>query len=278
MSKTPRSVPRFRKPPVVETVLGVFFRPLEGFNSAEQGVLWDQNFRSNFPKLEERPPVTETRERFGDERLTSGPSVRWQVMDRPETLRLWAASEDGQHVIQIQRNAFFSNWLKATDDIAYRPYQERRQEFANRLGQLEEFFQASGIGRIEPTSWNVTYVNHIYYEGLEHLGQTVASVLTVWTNQFSDDWLSSPDGMALNFAFPMPDTAGRLNVNLTPVVLPKDKRQALRLDLTARGQLKIRDVASALNAIDLGHEWVVRGFASLTRPEMHQKQVWERES
>jgi uncharacterized protein (TIGR04255 family) len=275
MSNSDQSLPRFRKPPVVETVLGVYFRPSEKFCSAQQGIVWDRYFRERFPKLEERPPAEEVSEQFGDARLTAFPMVRWQVLDRPDTPRLWAASEDGQHVIQIQKNAFFSNWLKTTGDAAYRPYLERRQEVDQQLAQLDEFFQEQKIGRIEPTSWNVTYINHIDYKGMDHLGPEVAKKLTVWTNQFSDGFLHEPDKLAIGFAFPMPENAGRLNVNLTPVVLPKDKRQALRLDLTARGELKTKDIPSALSAIDLGHEWVVRGFASLTRPEMHQ--VWERE-
>ena len=179
-------------------------------------------------------------------------------MDRPDVPRLWASSEDGQHVVQIQKNAFFSNWLKA-GDVAYRHYRERRQEFSHQLGQLEEFFRERGIGQIQPTSWNVTYVNHIDYSGLEHVGSEAGKTLTAWTNRFSDmTFLREPDRLTLSFAFPMPDNAGRLNVILVPVVLPKDKRQVLRLDLTARGQLKATEMASALSAIDLGHEWVVR--------------------
>ena len=128
---------------------------------------------------------------------------------------------------------------------------------------------------MEPTTWSVTYINHIEYEGFRHVGSAVAKTLAVWANQRSDNWLPEPDKVVFDFSFAMPDNAGRLNVNLTPVVLLSDnKKQMLRLDLTARGQLKARDVASALAGIDLGHEWVVRGFASLTRPEMHQE--WER--
>jgi uncharacterized protein (TIGR04255 family) len=276
MSENIQSLPRFRKPPVVETVLGIFFRPLGALTSAEQGVFWDQHFRLKFPKLEERSPLTEMRERFGEERLTPGSPVRWRVMDRPDVPRLWAESNDGQHVIQIQKNAFFSNWLKAADDTTYRPYEERRQEFSQYLGRLEEFLRERSIGEIEPTSWAVTYVNHIDYLGLDYLASEVAKTLTVWTNEFGDDFLRESDSLTLSFAFPMPGNSGRLNVSLSPVVLLKDrKRQVLRLDMTARGQLEKKDVAAALSAIDLGHEWVVRGFASLTRPEMHR--VWERE-
>ncbi len=273
MSSSIEELPRFGKPPVIETVLGVHFRPLEKFTSAHQGLLWHRCFRARFPNLEERPPVEEVRELFDEERL-GVPMIRWQVSDRLPGPRLWAASENGQHVVQIQKNALFANWLRTGEEVAYLPYAERRQEFSEQLNQVEEFFRVEEIGQLEPTSWSVTYINHIDYEGLHNLGPAVARTLTVWTNQLSDDWLPAPDKVVLDFAFPMPDNAGRLNVNLTTAVVLSDKRHVLRLDLTARGQLKTKDVASALAGIDLGHEWIVRGFASLTRPEMHQ--AWER--
>ncbi len=47
----------------------------------------------------------------------------------------------------------------------------------------------------------------------------------------------------------------------------------LRLNLTAWGQLDMRDMANAMAGIELGHEWIVQCFASLTRRKMHQK--WE---
>ena len=189
-------------------------------------------------------------------------------------MRLWAGSEDGHHVVQIQKNALFANWLRTGDDVAYRPYLERRQEFSQQLSQVEKFFREEGIGQLEPTTWSVTYINHIEYEGLHELGPAVARTLTVWANQSSDNWLPAPDQVVLDFAFPLPDNMGRLNVNLKPAVVLNNRREVLRLDLTARGQLKTKDVASALAGIDLGHEWVVRGFASLTRPEMHR--AWEK--
>jgi uncharacterized protein (TIGR04255 family) len=273
MTNSSEKLPRFGKPPVIETVLGVHFRPLEKFTSAHQGLLWERYFRAQFPKLEERPPVEEVRERFGEERLAPA-MIRWQVSDRPDAPRLWAASEDGQHVVQIQKNALFANWMKTGEKVPYRPYAERRKEFGQQLDRVAEFFRNEGIGDLEPTTWSVTYINHMEYEGFHNVGPAVARTLAVWANQRSDNWLPEPDKVVLDFSFPMPDNAGRLNVNLTPVVLLSDRKPMLRLDLTARGQLKARDVASALAGIDLGHEWVVRGFASLTRPEMHRE--WER--
>jgi uncharacterized protein (TIGR04255 family) len=267
-------LPRFKKPPVIETVLGVHFRPLERFTSAHQGLLWDRYFRVRFPKLEERPPAEELQERFGEERLAP-PMIRWQVFDRPPAPRLWAASETGEHVVQIQRNALFANWQKTSADVAYRDYAQRREEFSKQLRMVEAFFREEGIGKLEPTAWSVTYINHVAYEGPNTVGPAVAKMLEAWSNQRSDNWLPDPDKVVLDCTFTMPDNAGRLNVNLMPVVLLNEKKHMLHLDLTARGQVKSADVAGALAGIDTGHEWVVRGFASLTRPEMHKE--WERE-
>ena len=268
-------LPRFGKPPVVETVLGVHFHPLEGFSSAHQGVFWDRYFRSQFPVLEEKAPVEEQQERFGEERiLLGGNAVRWQILDRPEAPRLWAASANGEHVIQIQRNALFANWQKTAENAAYRPFHERRSEFASQLGCLEQFIGELNIGTLKPTSWVVTYINHVEYESEQNVGSAVSHALTVWANETSDDWLPGPDKVALQVSFPFPEHIGRLNVSCTPVVRLSDKRDMLRIDLTARGRVKTRDLDAVLQGIDLGHEWVVRGFASLTRPGMHR--AWER--
>jgi uncharacterized protein (TIGR04255 family) len=269
------ALPRFGKPPVVETVLGIHFRPLEKFTSAYQGVLWDRFFRVQFPRLEEKAPVEEQHERFGEERIAfAGPTFRWQVMDRPEAPRLWAASESGEHVVQIQKNALFANWQKRAESSTYRPFSKRRQEFVQQLGHLEQFMKELDIGRVEPTSWVVTYINHIEYEEVLNIGPTTASVFTVWTNQTSDNWLPLPDKIAMEMAYPLPENVGRLHVTSTPVIRLNDKKEMVRIDLTARGKVKTRDMASVLQGIDMGHEWVVRGFVSLTRPEMHK--VWER--
>lgn len=274
MSDSDQGLPRFLKPPVVETVLGIYFPAKEKFNSAEQGIFWGQHLREVYPNIEERPPTEELREQFGEERLARSSMIRWRVTDRPDTPRLWAASENGQHVVQIQRNGFLANWRKADNDVPYQTYKDRHQGFSHQLGQLQDFFEKEGIGQIKPTSWIVTYINHIDYEYLELVGPAVAKTLTVWTNQFSDSWLDTPDRLMLDFAFPLPQNVGLLNVKLNTAFVKEKKQYVLRLDLTARGQLKSGNIESALSAINLGHEWVVRGFASLTRPEMHK--VWER--
>jgi hypothetical protein len=44
--------------------------------------------------------------------------------------------------------------------------------------------------------------------------------------------------------------------------------------MIARGKPLSPDVDGALRFLNIGHEWIVRGFTELTTPEMHSK--WDR--
>jgi hypothetical protein len=46
--------------------------------------------------------------------------------------------------------------------------------------------------------------------------------------------------------------------------------------LTARGEPLTGDLDGVLDFIDLGHEWIVRAFESVTSDVMHD--LWEKES
>jgi uncharacterized protein (TIGR04255 family) len=263
-------LPKFNNPPVVETVLGVFFRPLEGFTVAHQGALWDKHFRQRFPNLEERSPVDEIREEFGDE-LGTASVVRWQVLDRPPAPRLWAASNDGAQVLQVQRNALLANWLKTDDRSRYRPYDTRREDFVRDLKAVDSYLVSEGKGSITPTSCLVTYVNHLECDSPSQLYNVLDSMFVVWRYGTNDDWLPNPDKLNLQLAFPFPNERGRLHAQITPVIQRRDRRYLVKLELTARGTIEKQDLSAAMDWLDVGHEWVVRGFASMTSHQAHQK-------
>jgi uncharacterized protein (TIGR04255 family) len=267
------SLPRFDRPPVIETVMGVHFKPLPRFTGAHQGVLWDREFRSDFPQVKERPPVEEVVERFGSDRLESSAGIRWSLSDQPDTPRLWAMSDSGEHILQIQKSALLTNWQRPPN-VGYLHYSERRSEFERRLQIVDEFLRTNELGQVEPTSCLLTYINHLELDSLSDTADVVQQCLTVWQNSTSDSWLPKPDELRLHFAFPMPADSGRLNVIVNPVVRRQDKQPMIRMELTARGVPEDRSIDSAIRWIDGGHEWIVRGFSSITRPEMHE--IWGR--
>lgn len=267
-------LPTFDAPPVVETVIGVHFEPVAAFDIAQRVLFWAQ-LRDQFPALEEKAPVDEVREEFGDDMRPGGMQVRWQLAEALPSPRLWAKSQDGRHTIQIQQDALLVNWERDPVSTApYWPYADRRRDLADKLASLDCFLRDAQLGEVRPTSCFATYINHIEYERPDEFAGVLATVLTSWSNETSDAWLPSIEQCRLNLVFPFPEHQGRLHVNVAPGVRRKDKKRLLRMDLTARGIPSDNTIDAALSWIDLGHEWIVRGFASLTRPEMHKK--WKR--
>lgn len=274
MSSSTLPMPCFDAPPVVETVMGVHFQPLPAFHVAARSLFWS-TLRDEFPDVEEKPPVAEVREEFGENLPTPQSGIRWQIGTDFPSPRLWAKSTDRRHTIQIQTDALMVNWERAAPEAtAYLPYKERRQDFADKLERLRAFLTDHELGDLIPTTCFVTYINHVEYAAATEFAPLLERMLTVWKNETGDGWLPSVEQASLKLAYAMPEQRGRLHVNVVPAIRHRDQARMLRVDLTARGVPHEQSISSALAWIDEGHEWIVRGFASLTRPEMHQQ--WKR--
>lgn len=237
-------------------------------------MLFWSRLKEGFPEVEEKPPVSEVREEFEEDDLSTGLQVRWQFAEGTPSPRLWAKSSNGKHTIQIQADALMVNWERDASNPEYWPYQQRRDDFANKLNLLAQFLGDRQLGTLVPTTCFVTYINHIDYPAPAEYAALLQQLLTTWRKETSDGWLPPVERASLQFAFVMPEQRGRLYVNVAPGVRRRDKKRIVRLDLTARGAPRDGTLSAALDWIDLGHEWIVRGFASLTRPEMHQ--IWRR--
>jgi hypothetical protein len=73
--------------------------------------------------------------------------------------------------------------------------------------------------------------------------------------------------------FTIPDAegkpVGRLHVDVQPAFRTSDSRPMYVFHLTARGQ-----VGKSSEFFDVGRRWIVKSFAALTTPRMHE--VWKR--
>jgi len=102
--------------------------------------------------------------------------------------------------------------------------------------------------------------------------------LTVWTTRYSDTFLSGPEDIGLRVRYIIPGVdgspIGRLLVSVDPAYRAEDDRPIYVLLLTARGRPIGQGIEGALGFLDIGREWIVRGFTSLTSPRMHE--IWGR--
>jgi len=278
MSKMNASRPDFSDPPVVEVALSVQFDALDKLRTPQLGLLW-QEFRDRFPVTEEHVPLDTVIERFGASRARKG-TARIEMLESPPVARCWFLNNAGTELIQAQQDRFVHNWRKAGTEVLYPRYDHLRNTFEAELRRFEKFVAREQIGKFAPNQCEITYVNHIVGgKGWQDHGD-LGKVLTVFQHSFSDDFLTNPEDTDLRLRFLIQDDAGqpvgRLHAALVSGYRNDDDQPLFILTLTARGAPRGDGIDGVLGFLDLGREWVVRGFASLTTTAMHKE--WGRKN
>lgn len=271
------NLPEFSNPPVVEVALSVQFEPLKFLHSPQLGLLY-QRFRGRFPKTEEHAPLEPKIERF---ETPAGPQARIQIkmMHESPVPRCWFVNDHGTELVQIQQDRFTRNWRKVIGDENYPRYENHiRPSFKEDLVGFEEFILEEGIGKLIPTQCEVTYVNHIVSGAVwQQHGQT-GKVLTLFAPKYSEVFLPDLEEARVSGSFVVPgadgEPIGRLRFSVEPAFRRKDDVPLLVLNLVARGRPQGVGIPGVMSFLDTGRNWIVRGFAAITTPEMHR--MWGR--
>ena len=270
-----KDLPDFRKPPVAETVLSLQFEPISGLTTAHIGLLWAR-FRADFPTIEEHEPLPTAIEEFGRPSL---PPVHVSIeQDRPLP-RVWFISKTKTELIQVQSNRFIHNWRRYQGIEPYPHYDVvNRPNFNAEVATFQKFLEDESLGPLKINQCEVAYVNHIEQAGVWETHSQFDKVFSVWNGGTSGSFLPKPEDVAMQVRFVIPDGSGkpvgRLHVVAHPAWRRTDQMPIFVLNLTARGEPLGDGVNGAFAFLDLARDWIVKGFAELTRPEMHR--VWER--
>jgi uncharacterized protein (TIGR04255 family) len=276
MTKQLGPLPDFTNPPVAEVALSLQFETIEGLRTAHLGLLWGE-FRATLPKVEEQAPLDTGVEEF-DIRPVSAPRVRIEAFDAPPVPRLWFLDESGMELIQVQQDRFINNWRRVGQGVQYPRYHYIRDAFSERLDVFRNFLSREKLGDVVPTQCEITYVNHIdLAEGHESHGRA-ESVVTVWKNDYSDGFLPEAEDVGFRARYVIRgaegEPLGRLHVTNQPAFKKVGEKPIFVLTLTARGKPLGGGLRGAYEFFELGHEWIVRGFASVTTRRMHE--MWGR--
>lgn len=278
MNKMDVPLPDFSNSPVVEVALSVQYDTLSRLRTPQLGLLW-REFRDRFPVTEEHPPLDKAVERFGAARVRRG-EARIEMLASPPTPRCWFLNKPGTELIQVQHDRFIHNWRKAGTDEPYPRYSHVRRTFEEELNRFEMFVAREQLGDFSPNQCDVTYVNHIVSGKNWRTHGELDKVMTVYQQSFSDSFLETPEDAAIRMRFVIPnkdgEPIGRLHVALNSGYRSSDDRPLFILNLTARGAPLGKGIDGVLRFLDLGREWVVRGFTSLTTPLMHKE--WGRKN
>ncbi len=266
-----KPIPSFKKPPVTEVVLGVQFDKLKSFNSLHYG-LYRERVAINYPNYEDRPPLVSSFELFGDKAQSF---FKQHMSSIPPLRRGWFIEKEGNRLIQIDPEHFFHNWRKVTGDENYPRYPKVKEDFLALWGDYLEFLKDVASEEVKVNHWEVTYVNHIdKTEGWDNLDD-LENIFAQWSSGLTEGFLSVPETLEIKQTYAFPEQRGRLHVVLQPAIRHRDNKECILLRLTARGRLDSSEPETVSKHLDMGREWIVRGFADLTTPKAHE--LWQRE-
>lgn len=264
-----RTLPSFNNPPVVETVLGFQFDPIDGLTNAMLGVFWSRlrDESTLWERAIDAPSLEPVFEEFGDER--AWPPARLLLrLSKASGARIRITNAAGDRMVQLQNGRFHYNWLGQAGG-PYPHYEVIRPEFDKLHAFFQRFLADEGLAKLKPNQWEVTYLNHIQ-KG------------TVWTSP--GDWsllfralpapsAAAPSAILESFGgewhFEIPPKRGRLHVKMNHGRKGKeDADEVLVLNLTARGPLS--GDASLADGLDVGRKSIVQAFANLTSEAAHK--------
>ncbi len=265
-------LPSFGQPPVSEVVVAVTFPNVGSLTTLGISDFWRQELSQAFPQTEEHPPYVPPIERFDSGNV--GTELAFTFGEAMPSPRLWFISEDGQELIQLQRDWFACNWRKVRPDDAYGRWPKRREAFVRWFGKFEQYVVAAGLGSINVTQCEVTYVNQIVVGGIWHQHGELNKVLTL-AGDSRGTFLPQAEQVQLAARYLIRDESdqpvGRLHVSAQPALRREDSAPIFVVNLTARGGPEGIGLEGVLAFLDRGREWIVRGFADVTTPEMQKE-------
>ncbi len=265
-------LPEFKNPPVTEVALSVQFEPRE---------LSPENFVSlalrlhelGYVRIEQHPPLQPAIERFGPPR---GPSRVVVELGSPAT-RHWFISQDDTRLVQVQPDRLVLNWRKTGEGDKYPRFEQINREFAENLSRFSAFVTDKELGELVPNQVEVTYVNHVRLADEMTSGLHLADVVGIAGSNYADGFLplAEDERAVARYVFERDGKpAGRLHINAHTAIDLEHGQPIVVINLTARGSPISEDIAGVLGFMEMGREWIVRGFADVTTRDMHK--MWER--
>jgi uncharacterized protein (TIGR04255 family) len=260
-----QTLPKFDNPPVVETVYGVEFEPLESWQVPHFGLYWSR-IQHKYQKCAVQPPLADRLEKFDGE--PQEVKINISLLAAP-SVRCWFFDNEENWLLQVQNNRFISNWRrKPTSYPHYKGFIER---FETEWDRFRDFAEKQNIGEPKLLQCEVTYINHIEVDiKFDNLGE----IFPVWNGFRDNSFLPAPEGLSINTVFLIPENRGRLYINMQPVFRHSDAKVVLQLSVSAKVRLASNSKTGMNEALKLGHDWVVCGFADFTSAKIHE--TWQR--
>jgi len=259
----PEHLADFRRPPLNEVVLGVQFSSPQGYQQIYAGEVWNL-FRSEFPRVEEQPPLAPAFETFG---LPTKGRQQIGLITGATHDRFWFLRQENDELIQFQQDRLLHNWRKVGDQTnEYPRFESMVARFRGELERLQSYMNGLSPQALTINQCEVSYINYISADQ----GHLTAS-----------DWVRflsfgnvEPDDFSVGFREIIRDNEGKpfarfmceaalgLKANMQPVI---------QLTLTVRGAPNGPGIESSLDFLAMGRDLIICKFVECTTDEAHKK-------
>lgn len=252
--------PTYSAPPLTEVSIGLQFQRLERLKIPHFGLFWER-IRAEYPMVEHAQPI------FTNER---------EIEEGFPLPRIWFIDKSDSKLLQLQPNRINFNWRHRDGAAPYPHFESISKEFERLLNLFQQFLLEADIGIITPLVSELTYIN-VFEKGREwNRVEDLYSLINDfnWTSDKSR-FLPQPAHINWSTSFLLPDSMGNLNVRLNPAMRVGEDTPLIQMELTAICQHSGISVSDLPRYYEIGHEWIVKGFADLTNIEA-QKKFWGR--
>jgi len=260
--RRPADLPEYDRPAVNETVMGVDFAPLRGWNVTHYGLLF-KRFEERYPNVQTQPPLVQQIEDFGASTPAPQQPFEFSVGSGAMDTRCWFIDQSDTELLQVQADRFLRNWRQRSN-AQYPRYIKVRKDFAEDWERYLGFLRDHRLGEPEVRQVELSYINLIESTHLH-------DVLSSWRERAEGAFLPTPERGSMTLSFRVPSKPMRFHVAVQPVVRVSDGKEVLQMTLTVRGVMQSPAGKDLLAWFDEAHTWAVKGFDELTTTKMHQE-------
>jgi len=271
MADEQTSDPVFEDPPVIETVLGVQFAPLNGLTSAHVGWFWKTHLDGEWQKVAETVALPDEFERF---EATPPGRVQFRVEPIRFPGRVLISQVNDGRMIQIQPTRFHYNWNRVGGE--YPRYRKVLEEFDRHFGSFCRFVAEAKLGEVVPNQWELTYIDSIPQGALWNTPADWHEVLPGLFSPPGPVGSSRLESVGGEWHFEIPPQRGRLHVTVQFARVGDDPTPVLLLQTTARGLIGPEGASSLKEGLELGHRAAVDLFVGITSDKA--RSAWGRKS
>jgi uncharacterized protein (TIGR04255 family) len=263
----------FSRPPICEVAYSFQFEPIELMHMGYLGLLWGEEFKSGYPKVEQDDPLQHEIERFGAAASTMPKTLKF--FTKLPVPRIRMISDDSCSLLQIQNDRFVFNWRNHSTiaDVEYPRFDSLKETFSREFAVFSNFLGRNSLGELNINQVEITNVNHIpangmsfseIFAGLE-CGVDISSDLKSESISFRTQHVIHLDNKPI----------GRLYTVIEKAYLSSDSTEIFKLTFTARSNLKDATIVGALDILTLLRNKINQSFVCLTNGNMHE--IWGKE-